>query len=125
MRNPNRIPKILRRLQDIWERNPDLRLGQLIGNVYPCTEHDYVDTYYIARNKLRAMSRKSLKRLGDTLQLEDQKMNIPIKIWNDARDGDEKAIDMISERCMSDVRLTEEVYTRFIKAGLIDTLRRY
>lgn len=34
MRNPKRIPEILKRLQKLWEKNPDLRLGQLIENVY-------------------------------------------------------------------------------------------
>lgn len=47
MRDPKRIPKILKRLKKIWEKNPDLRLAQLIGNVYPCTSSDYIDPYYI------------------------------------------------------------------------------
>jgi hypothetical protein len=34
MRDPNRIPQILERLGKLWKENPDLRLGQLIGNVY-------------------------------------------------------------------------------------------
>ena len=33
MRNPERIPEILKRLEKIWLKYPDLRLGQLIGNV--------------------------------------------------------------------------------------------
>lgn len=33
MRDPNRIDQLLARLKAIWERNPDLRLGQLILNV--------------------------------------------------------------------------------------------
>lgn len=35
MRDPKRIPKILKRLQKLWELNPDMRLGQLIENVFP------------------------------------------------------------------------------------------
>jgi uncharacterized protein YihD (DUF1040 family) len=34
MRDPNRIPDMLSRLQTIWEKYPDLRLGQLITNVF-------------------------------------------------------------------------------------------
>jgi len=30
MRDPKRIPRVLERLAKVWERNPDLRLGQLI-----------------------------------------------------------------------------------------------
>ena len=31
MRNPDRIPIILARLQEIWIAHPDLRLGQLLS----------------------------------------------------------------------------------------------
>lgn len=30
MRDFNRIPRIIAKLSQLWERNPDLRLGQLI-----------------------------------------------------------------------------------------------
>lgn len=32
MRDPNRIENILAQLAQIWHKNPDLRLGQLIAN---------------------------------------------------------------------------------------------
>lgn len=32
MRNPKRIPIILKDIEEIWNRCPDLRLGQLILN---------------------------------------------------------------------------------------------
>lgn len=32
-RDPKRIPKILKRLEKLWLKNPDLRLLQLISNV--------------------------------------------------------------------------------------------
>lgn len=32
MRDPKRIPKILAQLGDLWMANPDLRLGQIMGN---------------------------------------------------------------------------------------------
>ena len=33
MRDPKRINVVLRKIKKIWEQNPDMRLGQLIGNV--------------------------------------------------------------------------------------------
>ena len=33
MRNKERIPQVLKEIQNIWEQYPDLRLGQLILNV--------------------------------------------------------------------------------------------
>ena len=32
MRNPDRIPKILKELEKFWEQVPDWRLGQVISN---------------------------------------------------------------------------------------------
>ena len=32
MRDPNRIPKVLVALAEVWYLNPDLRLGQLVCN---------------------------------------------------------------------------------------------
>jgi len=33
MRDPKRIPKILKEIEKVWEKYPDMRLGQLITNV--------------------------------------------------------------------------------------------
>ncbi len=32
MRDPDRIPAILRALEEVWRADPDLRLGQLLVN---------------------------------------------------------------------------------------------
>lgn len=32
MRNPNRIPEVLQEIALYWQKHPDLRLGQLLGN---------------------------------------------------------------------------------------------
>ncbi len=32
MRDPNRIPKVLKAIEQYWEKHPDLRLGQLLSN---------------------------------------------------------------------------------------------
>lgn len=42
MRDPERIPEILNRLRTVWEKHPDLRLGQLIENVFPNTDFDQI-----------------------------------------------------------------------------------
>jgi uncharacterized protein YihD (DUF1040 family) len=41
MRDPKRIPKILERLRKLWEAQPDLRLGQLIENVFHRDTYSY------------------------------------------------------------------------------------
>ena len=44
MRDRTRIIKIVDRLRAVWEENPELRLLQLLGNVYP--KNDDFDPYY-------------------------------------------------------------------------------
>ena len=34
MRDPNRIPEVLKNLQEVWEKTPDLRLMQLLMNAF-------------------------------------------------------------------------------------------
>ena len=48
MRDPERIDRILKRVEEIWKANPDLRLTQLIMNAL---ELD-VDPYYIEDDTL-------------------------------------------------------------------------
>lgn len=33
MRDPKRIPVILAKLEELWKKYPDLRFGQLVGNI--------------------------------------------------------------------------------------------
>lgn len=35
MRDPDRIPVIIELLKQYWQRYPDLRLGQIVGNFTP------------------------------------------------------------------------------------------
>ena len=47
MRDPKRIPKILKEIEKIWEENPDLRLGQLIANVVDESAIYFVEDEYL------------------------------------------------------------------------------
>ncbi len=44
MRDPKRIPQILAKLQKLWEKHPDLRLGQLVENLAPKGQ---ADAYFV------------------------------------------------------------------------------
>lgn len=57
-RDPERIDEILEELEKYWKEHPDLRLGQIIGNItqYKC---GFRDPYYITdHDMLRAIQRK-------------------------------------------------------------------
>lgn len=47
MRDPNRIDNVLAAIGNVWKQYPDLRLGQLLSNVY----HDPA-LYYVEDDKL-------------------------------------------------------------------------
>lgn len=51
MRNPNRIPVIIKEIEEFWKENPDLRLGQLI--VILATRHrPDVDVFNVGDTQL-------------------------------------------------------------------------
>lgn len=67
MRDPNRIPVMLEVIRQIWTANPDLRLGQLIGN----SIDDVRRLYYLEDDKM-------LANLEDCYgKFEDYKLNMP------------------------------------------------
>jgi len=75
LRDKNRIPKILKRLQFIWEKNPDMRLGQLIGNVFPCTPDTQIDTHFFPDETFISMleifySQNRVYRIGGREELK-------------------------------------------------------
>lgn len=67
MRNPERIPKILKELEELWMRYPDLRLAQLILNAFSI--HNGVDdtVYYMEDEEFI----DQLKKAYDSLFLRD------------------------------------------------------
>lgn len=48
MRNPKKITRILKKVEKLWKKYPDLRLGQLIMNL----AYDNIDPYYMEDKKL-------------------------------------------------------------------------
>jgi uncharacterized protein YihD (DUF1040 family) len=50
MRDRKRINRILKTVKNIWEKNPELRLTQLLGNVF-----GYTDCYYTEDNELEKL----------------------------------------------------------------------
>jgi uncharacterized protein YihD (DUF1040 family) len=54
MRNPDRIDEMLKLISEIWHKNPDLRLCQLIGNCF--TQGGFrtqKDIYYVEDDELQ------------------------------------------------------------------------
>lgn len=57
MRNPKRIPKIMKELEEFWKQNPDWRLGQVISNL----NHEIMgnnDPFYVEDDDLLEILRR-------------------------------------------------------------------
>lgn len=52
MRNPDRIPIILKRLENIWTKHPDLRLGQLFVNLCYLLKQQEINMFSIEDDEL-------------------------------------------------------------------------
>ncbi len=63
MRNPSRIYPLLNKIGDIWIKNPDMRLGQLIENI----THEY--------------KKKGGSISGDIFYIEDEDFEKLIESW--------------------------------------------
>jgi hypothetical protein len=57
-KNPKRIKRMLKVVEKYWEKNPDLRLGQLIGNMSVTN-----DSYFMSDELLEQSLVKALKQL--------------------------------------------------------------
>jgi uncharacterized protein YihD (DUF1040 family) len=60
MRDPNRIPEVINTLQTVWNKFPDLRLGQLIQIALNNAKYNNNDPFY-AEDDLML---KGLKKLS-------------------------------------------------------------
>jgi hypothetical protein len=62
MRNPDRIPEILKELEKFWKQVPDWRLGQVISNFsYELTGNN--DPFYIEDEALLTLLKNKNKNL--------------------------------------------------------------
>ena len=62
MRNPDRIPEVLKELEKFWEQVPDWRLGQVISNFsYELTGNN--DPFYIEDEALLTLLKNKNKNL--------------------------------------------------------------
>ena len=62
MRNPDRIPEVLKELEKFWKQVPDWRLGQVISNFsYELTGNN--DPFYIEDEALLTLLKNKNKNL--------------------------------------------------------------
>lgn len=72
MRDPKRIPRILGKIEEVWKKRPDLRLGQLIHN-YASINYDmfYLEDHVLEislDNIIREDVLQELTELGQEME---------------------------------------------------------
>lgn len=55
----------------------------------------------------------------------ERKQDVDVSVWADAMAGDTEAMDILVDRCESDVRITSELMMKAFEAGLIKTIQCY
>lgn len=61
MRDPDRIPRVLELLSRYWEKCPDFRLAQIVGNCHGWNSFMGNDPYYMEDDKLEDYLRLELE----------------------------------------------------------------
>jgi len=64
MRDPKRIPVLLAKIQAFWEKNPDLRLGQLVSNLAGNEDVFYVEDYNLEKTLEQLQVPEPSKKAG-------------------------------------------------------------
>lgn len=67
MRDPERIPRICRKLEQIWLLVPDWRAGQLWENVFGCARQSGGCIFHIEDDETEEKLNAMLKRLTENL----------------------------------------------------------
>lgn len=67
MRDPKRIDVILQEISDIWHKYPDMRLGQLIGNVL-----EGPSLYYVEDDSLVKALKDMYEGAEDPVKFDDE-----------------------------------------------------
>ena len=67
----------------------------------------------------------SMKNVAEFLGLDEQKMAVPKDIWKRAGACDPEALDVLVDRCESDVRVLAKIAQKTLDAGLVKNIQRY
>ena len=90
---------------------PFLQARLLYHHLPPMPPIPHVDTWWIARHKLRLQS-NGLDNVARFFECKDHKPPLAKSLWRRAQAGHPGSIKYVKEHCVADVKVTEEVYHR-------------
>ena len=71
----------------------------------------HIDLYFINKHHHK-LGRGSLDAALTFFEIQEQKMHLSPLVWRKAMRGNSEAMDLLRERCASDVRATEQFYLK-------------
>lgn len=84
-----------------------------INGLPPLPKIKCYDTWYAAKQMFNLKS-NSVKNLAEIFGLKEKKMPVPWLVWRRAMSGHKPSLDILSERCESDVRVLELIYNKLV-----------
>lgn len=72
-----------------------------------------------------SLRNSKLATVAKVLDLDEQKMDVPDQVWQEARYGDKYSLDIICDRCESDVKLTAKIMKHALENGLMKNITTY
>ena len=66
-----------------------------------------------------------MKVVAKVLGLEETKMDVPDEVWINARHGDKASLDILVDRCESDVRITMDIICHALDNRLMKNIQTY
>jgi len=66
-----------------------------------------------------------MKVVAKVLNLDEKKMDVDDEVWIDARHGNKEAMDIICDRCESDVRVTMKILCHCLDNRLMKNIQTY
>jgi uncharacterized protein YprB with RNaseH-like and TPR domain len=84
----------------------------------------HIDPIWFYRGWRGANFRSSkMKVVAKVLGLEETKMDVPDEVWIDARHGDKASLDILVDRCESDVRITMDIIVHALDNRLMKSIQ--
>lgn len=105
---------------------PMLGTRLMVAGERKITSHLHRDLIWFYKGWRGMLLRSSsLKVVAKVLDLDEQKMDVPDEVWQEAKYGDSDALDIIVDRCESDCRVTLAVLKHCLSNRLMKNVQTY
>lgn len=98
---------------------PMLNARLMPERIMRSSSQTHIDLLPVARRHLQLHSYR-LAAVQEFLELQEEKTAILPRVWRLALQHDKAALDFVVDHCQRDVRVLQEVFWQFIRAGMLN-----